>query len=71
MNRTQLTVVALLVSIAVNLLLLGGIGYRMLSLPEPGIRPFPPGVGWVTRDLSDARRSELAPLLDASEGEIR
>ena len=71
MNRQQFTILALVISIAVNLALVGGIGYRMLSLPEARVRPLPPGGAWVLRDLSEERRNELLPLVVSSENEVR
>lgn len=64
MNKHKLLILALLVSIAANLFLVGGITYRVLSFRDmPDARPLPPNVGWLVRDLSDARRDELAPVL--------
>ena len=72
MNRQKLLSIALLVSIAANLFLIGGITYRVLSFREmPDARPFPPNVGWIVRDLSDERRAELAPVLRDTGEQIR
>lgn len=71
MSRNKLLVIALLVSIAINLVFVGGISYRATSDSGVGRRPFPPNVGWVVRDLSEERRSELEPLLQQSYEEIR
>lgn len=69
MNKQQFIVLGLVLSVAINLLLVGGMGYRMLTMPDPRVRPLPPGAGWVIRDLGEARRSELRPLIEASESE--
>ena len=72
MNRQKLLSVALLVSIAANLFLIGGITYRVLSFREmPDARPLPPNVGWLVRDLSEERRAELAPILRETGEQIR
>ena len=70
MSRERLILIALLASIAINLVFVGGIGYRATSFREMGPRPFPPNVGWVVRDLSEERRAELEPLLQQSYQEI-
>jgi uncharacterized membrane protein len=71
MSRSKLIIVALLVSVAINLVFVGGISYRASSIQDFGPRPFPPNVGWVVRDLSEERRSELDPILRQSYDEIR
>ncbi|MCH8265383.1 MAG: periplasmic heavy metal sensor [Proteobacteria bacterium] len=70
MNKTKLILLALLVSVAVNLFFIGGIGYRASRLQAFSGRPFPPNVGWIVRDLSEERRSELASFLERSADEI-
>jgi uncharacterized membrane protein len=55
-----------------NLFLIGGIGNRVLSDPDVSsgrdrsARPFPPGIGWVLRDLPDERRAEFEDFLQQS-----
>ena len=71
MSRNKLILIALLASIAINLVFVGGIGYRTSSVRESLPRPFPPNIGWVVRDLSEERRAELEPLLEQSYQEIR
>jgi len=67
MNRNKLLIICLLLSLAVNLLLIGGITSRTMSRPDFSAgRPFPPNLGWVMRGLSDARRSELSSLQESS-----
>ena len=70
-DRNKLILIALVASVAVNLVFIGGIGYRTSNTREFGTRPFPPNVGWVVRDLSEERRIELEPLLEQSYSEIR
>ena len=69
-DRNKLILIALVASVAVNLVFIGGIGYRTSNTREFGTRPFPPNVGWVVRDLSEERRIELEPLLEQSYSEI-
>jgi len=72
MNRNQFIVLALLASIAINLVFVGGIAFRYLNSERSGMgRPLPPNIGWIVRDLSEDRRSELAPILQQSFEEIR
>ena len=70
MNKTKLILLVLLVSVAVNLIFIGGIGYRATRFQAFSGRPFPPNVGWIVRDLSEERRSELASFLERSADEI-
>ena len=71
MSRNRLIISGLVISVAINLVLIGGIGYRASSIRDFSPRPFPPNVGWVVRDLSEERRSELEPMLRESYDEIR
>jgi uncharacterized membrane protein len=67
MNKNKLLIFALLVSLAINLIFIGGIAFRFSNIQnEFGGRPLPPNVGWIVRDLSEERRSELGPLLQQS-----
>ncbi len=67
MNRNKLITGVLLASLAINLIFVGGIAVRYFNLESfDGGRPLPPNVGWIVRDLSDARRDELSPLLQQS-----
>ena len=70
MNKTKLILFALLVSVAVNLFFIGAIGYRASRFLEFSGRPFPPNVGWIVRDLSEERRTELASFRERSAEEI-
>lgn len=67
MNRNKLILFGLLASIAINLAFVGGIAFRFSNFQsEISGRPLPPNVGWIVRDLSEERRSELGPLLQQS-----
>lgn len=70
MGKTKLIMLALVLSVAVNLFFIGGITYRASMYREFSGRPFPPNVGWIVRDLSEERRAELASLLERSAAEI-
>lgn len=71
MNRTRLLLLALIASLGINLFFIGGIAYRVNRSDDFSGRPLPPNVNWMVRDLSDARRAELAPLLQRSADELR
>ncbi|HJO12070.1 MAG: periplasmic heavy metal sensor [Gammaproteobacteria bacterium] len=71
MDKTKILIIGLLLSVGVNLFFVGGIGARMLTRPDPGFRPFPPNMAWVVRDLGEARRAELAPIVESSSQAIR
>jgi uncharacterized membrane protein len=71
MNRTRLLLLALIASFGLNLFFIGGIAYRINRAVEFSGRPLPPNVSWMVRDLSEARRAELQPLMERSEEEIR
>lgn len=59
MNKRNLLVFLLLASLALNLLLIGGIGWRMANAREYVQSLVPPTTGWILRDLSEERRAEL------------
>jgi uncharacterized membrane protein len=62
---------ALLVSVALNLFLLGGLGMRMLRMEDfREARPLPPNLGWIVRDLSESRRAELGDSIRARAEQI-
>ncbi|MBT3530232.1 MAG: periplasmic heavy metal sensor [Gammaproteobacteria bacterium] len=72
MNRNKLINVVLIVSLAINLVFIGGIAFRYSNMDRlESSRPLPPNVGWIVRDLSDVRREELDPLLRQSFEEVR
>jgi len=65
MSRKNLLVLGLVLSIGVNLFLIGGIAIRINNVRDyTQARPFPPNVGWIIRDLDEARQEELAELLE-------
>lgn len=66
MNKSKLILILLIASIALNLVFVGGISYRASAFQEPQLRPFPPNISWVVRDLSADRQTELQPILEAS-----
>ena len=70
MNRGKLLLVILIISLAINLVFIGGISYRISAFRDAPLRPFPPNIGWAVRDLSEERQAELAPILDASNEEM-
>jgi len=71
MNRKNLLNVLLLVSLSLNLLIIGGIASRLMGGREFVGRPLPPTLGWMTRSLSEERQNELSSLLESSNQEIR
>ena len=71
MTRNNLLVLGLLLSLGINLFLLGGIAMRMSSFRDfAQSRPFPPNVGWIVRDLDEARQQELLQTLEPLGEEI-
>jgi len=65
MNKRRLVLIALFVSLSVNLFFIGAIGYRTAQFQNfRGARPLPPNLGWIVRDLPENRREQLS-------GEIR
>ena len=63
-SKGKLVLLALLLSVGINLFLVGGIIYRVTLHSEFGPPPMPRNVGWLVRDLSEARQQELQPLLE-------
>lgn len=59
-GRQKLLIIILVCSLAVNLLLVGGIAGRLMAGP-PG-PPMPDHLGWVARLLDEDRRRELRPM---------
>ena len=76
MTRHNLILTALLASIALNLFFIGGIGYRIVNRPDivperiRSARPFPPGIGWVLRDLPEERRAEFEDFLEEGAAQL-
>ena len=54
-------IIALVCSIAVNLLVIGGIVGHFAA--GPGGRPFPSHLGWIVSDLDEETRRSLRPIL--------
>ncbi len=64
MTKRNLLLLALLISVGINLFLLGGIAIRIANMPDfRESRPIPPNIGWVIRDLEDDRQAELMETL--------
>ena len=71
MNRRNLLIGLLLASLALNLLLVGGIGWRMANAREFVQSLLPPTTGWIVRDLPELRRDELRPIVRESYDTVR
>ena len=54
----------LFVSLAINLVFIGGLGFRAMSFVERNHRPIPSNVGWAIRGLSAERSNQLISSLD-------
>lgn len=54
--------ITLVVSLAINLVLIGAIVGR-ISAGSDSTRPFPPHLGWVLRSLDSEKRQQLKPKL--------
>ena len=54
----------LFVSLAINLVFIGGLGFRAMSFVERNHRPIPSNVGWAIRGLSADRSNQLISSLD-------
>ena len=54
----------LFVSLAINLIFIGGLGYRAISFTERNHRPIPSNVGWAIRGLSAERSNQLMSSLN-------
>lgn len=63
MNKRNLFVILLIASLALNLLLIGGIGWRMANAREFVQSLVPPTTGWIVRDLAEERRNVLQPMV--------
>lgn len=60
-RRERWLLIALLVSLALNLLVAGAVVGRLLSGPPPG--PMPRHLGWIVQGLDASTRAEIAPQL--------
>ncbi len=64
MSRQNLIVLGLIISLGINLFLIGGIATRINNQRDyDRSRPFPPNVGWIIRDLDENRQQELSEVL--------
>ena len=54
----------LFVSLAINLIFIGGLGIRAMSFAERNHRPIPSNVGWAIRSLSADRSNQLMSSLN-------
>jgi len=58
-GKQRAVAIVLVISVAINLLLIGGIIGRVMSGGGPSARVVPDHVGWIVRSLDDERRREL------------
>lgn len=71
MTRRNVLIIALLLSLGLNLFLLGAIGTRMGTVRNfREARPLPPNLSWIIRDLDEARQQELTSLIEPLAAEI-
>jgi uncharacterized membrane protein len=68
-GRSRLINIILVCSLATNLLLVGGIVGHLANRPPP--RPLPDHLGWMFRNLDDARRHELRDEFEAHARKMR
>lgn len=68
-NRRRVFNVVLVISLALNLLVFGGIAARMMWSPEG--RPIPPNLFWVLERLDDEAQARLRPTMQAFSDEMR
>ena len=71
MNRSQLILSALILSLALNLIFIGGISYRTSNFHSLFQTSLTPNIGWVVRDLNEGRQAELEPIILRSNEQIR
>lgn len=60
-SRARIMTVVLVISLAFNLLIVGGITTRIMSKDA---RPIPPNLGWIMDNLGEETRAELFPRLE-------
>ena len=71
MTRRNGLIVALLLSLGLNLFLLGAIGSRMGTVRDfRDARPLPPNLSWIIRDLDEARQLQLTNMIEPLAAEI-
>lgn len=68
-NRRRALNVVLVLSLALNLLVFGGIAARMMWSPDG--RPIPPNLFWVLERLDDEAQARLRPTMQAFSEEMR
>lgn len=68
-NRRRALNIVLVISLALNLLVFGGIAARMLWSPNG--RPIPPNLFWVLERLDDDAQTRLRPTMQAFSEEMR
>lgn len=68
-NRRRILNVVLVVSLALNLLVFGGIAARILLSPNG--RPIPPNLFWVLDTLDEDTQARLRPTMQAFSEEMR
>lgn len=71
MNKSRLILIGLVISIALNMVFIGGISYRASNYRGQAPRPLPPNLSWAIRDLSEERQSELEPLISARSEDVQ
>ena len=64
MNNTRWMIFSLLISLALNLLLIG-IFIGGLVAKKPNIKPLPTNLGWMTQHLDSASLKSLRPQIEA------
>lgn len=68
-NRRRALNVVLVISLALNILVFGGMVARMMSPPSG--RPIPPNLFWVLERLDDEAQARLRPTMQAFSDEMR
>src|SRR5690606_25427875 len=60
-SRARVKTVVLVISLALNLLVVGGITTRIMTKEA---RPIPPNLGWIMDNLGEETKAELFPQLE-------
>lgn len=68
-NRRRALNVVLVLSLALNLLVFGGVVARMMESPDG--RPIPPNLFWVLERLDDEAQARLRPTMEDFSDEMR
>ena len=61
-SRARITTVVLVISLALNLLIIGGITARIMNREA---RPLPPNLAWIMENLGEETKAELLPRMEA------